>query len=437
MNPHWRIALRPGIRLYFGSGDADLVLLHPWGATRVRTLPPAVETGFRTLESAGSFGVAEDDLPERVARVLRDNFAFACSLISATDTGPAVEIEPITGSASWPVVAGNPIARLSRFTAIRAENGKLLMESPLATHRAIVRDGELLSALTALTGAARCATLPSGPALAALASCGLIATADDDGGFTEDASLWSFHDLQSWWRSRPGLHDYPVGASSDRVMHRSGSRPDGFRPGEAITLPPVDLTRLRSADVTLTEAIEQRRSTREFGRPITAGELGELLYRAVGARDRGRAYPAAGGIDELTVYLAVGRCTGLPSGVYRYLPAEHALAPKEDRFDPAVLLAAAKGVAGAPHRPDVLVVLTSRTSELAGKYQGLGYSLTLRNTGVVYQNLYLVAAAMGLAACALGFGDNALIQRALSLRFPEEIPVGEFMLGTRQEMQTD
>ncbi|MFI7120366.1 nitroreductase family protein [Amycolatopsis sp. NPDC049868] len=102
-----------------------------------------------------------------------------------------------------------------------------------------------------------------------------------------------------------------------------------------------------------------------------------------------------------------------------------------------MLLAAAKGVAGTPHRPDVLVVLTSKTNEPAGKYQGLGYSLTPRNAGVVYQNLYLLAAATGLAACALGFGDNALVRRALSLSFPDEIPVGEFMLGTCPEIRTD
>ncbi|MFD0530627.1 hypothetical protein ACFQ1I_34450 [Kitasatospora arboriphila] len=50
---------------------------------------------------------------------------------------------------------------------------------------------------------------------------------------------------------------------------------------------------------------------------------------------------------------------------------------------------------------------------------------------MVYQTLYLVATAMGLAPCGLGSGDTDAAARALGLDWTAESSVGEFLIGSR------
>ena len=61
---------------------------------------------------------------------------------------------------------------------------------------------------------------------------------------------------------------------------------------------------------------------------------------------------------------------------------------------------------------------------------GIAYATTLRHTGVLYQTMYLVATAMGLAPCGLGNGDADLSARVLGLDYLQESSVGDFLLGT-------
>jgi hypothetical protein len=56
--------------------------------------------------------------------------------------------------------------------------------------------------------------------------------------------------------------------------------------------------------------------------------------------------------------------------------------------------------------------------------------------GVLYQTMYLVATAMGLAPCALGGGDSALFSEAVGANSLEESSVGEFILGSARPQRT-
>jgi SagB-type dehydrogenase family enzyme len=79
----------------------------------------------------------------------------------------------------------------------------------------------------------------------------------------------------------------------------------------------------------------------------------------------------------------------------------------------------------------VLITVTSRFGRLSWKYSQIAYALTLKHVGVLYQTLYLVATAMGLAPCAVGSGDTAAAARALGLDWTQESSVGEFLIGSR------
>jgi SagB-type dehydrogenase family enzyme len=59
----------------------------------------------------------------------------------------------------------------------------------------------------------------------------------------------------------------------------------------------------------------------------------------------------------------------------------------------------------------------------------MAYALMLKNTGVLYHQLYLTATVMGLAPCGLGMGDSDLFAEAAGLDYYQETAVGEFMLG--------
>ena len=60
----------------------------------------------------------------------------------------------------------------------------------------------------------------------------------------------------------------------------------------------------------------------------------------------------------------------------------------------------------------------------------MAYAITLKNVGVLYQTMYLVATAMGLAPCALGSGSSDLCAAAAGTEYLAESWVGEFPLGS-------
>jgi oxazoline/thiazoline dehydrogenase len=78
----------------------------------------------------------------------------------------------------------------------------------------------------------------------------------------------------------------------------------------------------------------------------------------------------------------------------------------------------------------VLLVVAARVPRIAWKYASIAYTLILKHVGVVYQNMYLTATAMGLAPCALGCGDSNAFARAASTDYYDETSVGEFLLGS-------
>ena len=75
-------------------------------------------------------------------------------------------------------------------------------------------------------------------------------------------------------------------------------------------------------------------------------------------------------------------------------------------------------------------VLAARLPRVAWKYTGLAYALVLKHVGVVFQTMYLVATAMGLAPCAVGLGDSDLFAQAADTDYYAETSVGEFLLGS-------
>ena len=185
--------------------------------------------------------------------------------------------------------------------------------------------------------------------------------------------------------------------------------------------------------------MRERRTRRAPGEPpLTARELGELLYRSSRLRKvtatatheiSDRAYPGGGAVYELEVYPVVGRCEGLGPGLYHYAPGDHQLERVSGMTPEARALLDAAGRMMEAGAPDVLIVLAARFQRVMWKYRSMSYAGILKNVGALYQTMYLVATAMGLSACALGGGDSDLFARAAGTRYTTETSVGEFTLN--------
>jgi SagB-type dehydrogenase family enzyme len=388
------------------------------------------------------------------------------SLSAGHGEQPLVSVIPISPRARFRVKRIDPdrALRLSVFATLGSDGTALSLESPLSLHRAVLHGPQAawLAAslgrprtpreLTALLSLPRELVLDT---MAYLVAAGMVVqsepdTPDGSPRFAEDSDPvlrgWTRTDLAFHVSSTLGRHDrdfgatYPLGRDARQAVlpepPTQGSKVPLFRPA----LP--DLLR---ADPPFTAVLEARHSVRSFGEaPLRLDEIGELLYRSLRIRSlispegtgpdeavaMDRPYPAGGAIHELDFFIVVDHCEGAARGVYSYDGANHSLVLlKTESADVDALLNQARTAANMSGAPPALVMITARFQRLFWKYSGLGYALVLKHVGVVQQTLYLVATAMGLAACAIGPGEIEDSARILGLDWVAQSCVGGFTLG--------
>ena len=320
---------------------------------------------------------------------------------------------------------------LDRFACLRRDGGAWLVESPLCGARLRLADLPALDAPVVRR---------------ALAAAGFLAAPRADDALAQ----WEFHDLAFHFHSRLGFHRDPFGATFD---HIGKSPPPPARrprwPGERISLAraPDGAGGKGFADV-----LERRRSVRDYdeARPISLRDLGALFDRAARARAfetisvadfdgqtsafeiSSRPYPNGGASYELEIYPAVDRCDGLAPGLYHYDAADHALTRLSGRT-PEVdgMFADAQTATASVMKPQIVLAIAARFSRVMWKYRSIAYGVILRNTGALYQTLYLAATELGLSPCGVGSGDSARFARATGLDPTVEGTVGDFILGGR------
>jgi SagB-type dehydrogenase family enzyme len=347
-------------------------------------------------------------------------------------------IEPVR-----PRTPPSPGRALSRFTVLRAVAGGLLLESPLAWadlrlhHDAV---GRALGRLAGLAGAG--ASGPAAKLLADLQYAGLTTADGEDEDLRlrqwQPHELWFHHRSRLTGRARAGV-DFGATWWADGLFDQPP--PTAAPRGDGIPLAAADPALVAKTDPSLGQVLRRRRSIREHddANPITVGQLGEFLDRCgrvahvtADGRQVTLPYPTAGSTGGLELYAVVRLVDGLSPGLYHYDGAAHRLHPLAAP-EPAVreLLGRAADSAGVAAKPQVLVIISARFGRVMWKYQTMGYGLILKNTGVLFHLMYLVATAMDLAPCALGAGDAELFSRAARLDPAAESSVGEFLLGSR------
>lgn len=258
----------------------------------------------------------------------------------------------------------------------------------------------------------------------------------DRGEAPAAADLWSPFDLAVQRQQN-------VGGEREN-LERLGPPPPAFKarlPGPATVLPPA-----RPLEVRLDDALATRRSLRSYGPdPMALDDLSSLLHHSARVIDvvhdrrlgeqAFRPYPTGGARSELELYVVANQVEGLRQGAHWYDARAHELVTVRSGSDEVNAMNDWVSDACGPlaRAPQVILLVTAVFGRTMWKYQGIGLSLIARDVGCLYQTLYLVATALGLAPCAVGAGPELDNARLLGLDPLAESQVGCFLLGTRRQ----
>ncbi len=477
MNSGWKVSFRDGITLLIDE-KPSLTLQSPYGKQVLSQCPVAFYPLLQQLVSPGIpyqelvESALKINIPNPLARLIHYLQSLSRSgviLLTVTMKDQQVAIfEPTSSKFQLPRAEqiDEPF-RLSRFAYLHRVENDIVLESPLSSGRLIVQDDLLLSIVTQFN----CPTTLDDiekkfPEVSPdeiigfinlLWSTNFLTSTDSSGELDEDVKpelmTWEFHDLLFHTRSRIGRHHNPVGATY-RFYGKTNppATSKSIDSGKRLALDVPDLDNTDNQGQLFRDVVEQRQSIREFGeQPISLEQLSEFLYRTVRIRDQfnaevptpygplemdfvSRPYPSGGGLYELEVYPLVQHCDGLETGLYHYDAAKHQLVSVSPwTTDLQQLIVDAGYSTGTPcDSIQVVLVLTSRFSRVAWKYESIAYALTLKHVGALYQTMYLTATDMGLAPCAMGSGDSDSFAKVISSDYYTETSVGEFLLGSRR-----
>lgn len=469
MQPELLISFSSKTRLVDESAD-KLLLETPAGPTTFEKLGPGLFTILRLLATGGaswytlatSVIQADDEATISDMTYLIDMLArkgLLCVTLSLNGTALATVV-PISPSCSLPMqidsVPAHHTYMLSRFAYMHRAGNEMVIESPLSHATIMLHSWHTMAVIAAMVTPTTSDTLASlvpdisketiSMLLALLHHTALLTPCNDTLCPEEDEhhalAQWEFHDLVFHTRSRMGRHTQPQGKVYpfvDTLTPLPAIKP--AMSSSTIALFTPDLAARAITDPPFSQVLESRATQRTFATaPITADELGELLYRvarvkqvtdaAHGDEISMRPYPSGGARHALELYPVINTCEGIAPGLYHYCPAHHHLEHLADKTDQVTsLLSSAWHASGRKSMPHVLIIITARFQRVSWVYRSLAYTLLMKDTGCLYQTIYLVATAMGLAACALGNGNSDLFANVAKLDYYTETSVGECMLG--------
>ncbi|MGO8693718.1 MAG: SagB/ThcOx family dehydrogenase [Rectinemataceae bacterium] len=189
-------------------------------------------------------------------------------------------------------------------------------------------------------------------------------------------------------------------------------------------LPPPDSSPISTRP--LYSLIAGRKSRRKFtSEGLRQDELSFLLWAVQGVREAKPKYsfrtvPSAGARHPFDLYFYIARVEGLASGLYRYLPLEHAVVIVREETDTSVLDAALNRQYWGAAVVLMWVAVPYRTE---WRYSVASHKLIALDAGHSCQNLYLSCEALGLGTCAIGAYDQESLDRYLGLDGEERFAV--------------
>jgi SagB-type dehydrogenase family enzyme len=186
------------------------------------------------------------------------------------------------------------------------------------------------------------------------------------------------------------------------------------------------------SEVSLEEALRERRSTREYANvPLTLSEVAQLLWAAQGVTSEwgGRTAPSAGALYPLEVYLAAGNVESLAPGVYKYNPERHELVRVRDGDVRGQLAKAALGQRWVQEGA-VDIVIAAIYERTTVKYGDRGIRYVHMEAGHAAENICLQAAALDLGVVTVGAFYDDLVRDIMGM-LADEIPLYVIPIGKK------
>jgi SagB-type dehydrogenase family enzyme len=205
-------------------------------------------------------------------------------------------------------------------------------------------------------------------------------------------------------------------------------------PASRIPLPPPD--ELEMGAIPLREAIERRRSRRQYlEAALRLDELSFLLWATQGLRRvmprrqaSLRMVPSGGARHPFETYLVVNRVKGVEPGLYRYLPIDHELCL--ERVDPGLAQAAHEACLDQYVTDSaVTFVWTVIPYRTEWRYSILSHKIIAIDAGHLCQNLYLAAEAIDAGVCAIGAYNQQKLDQVLGVDSQDEFAIYVATLG--------
>lgn len=186
----------------------------------------------------------------------------------------------------------------------------------------------------------------------------------------------------------------------------------------------------------LTKLLHARRSTREFnGSQLAFNDLFFLLKNAAGITHPGsspdestRAYASAGARYPLELYTLALNVAGLAPGLYHYSVKEELIELLSEE-NPRSSIKQAFGEEAWIEKAAAILLITGVPERVTVKYGERGHRFMYIETGLLAQNISLLATDIGLDGCLIGgFIEDEVIQ-LLDLQIQSEYPLLAIAVG--------
>ncbi|NBO23810.1 MAG: SagB/ThcOx family dehydrogenase [Chlamydiae bacterium] len=351
--------------------------------------------------------------------------------------------------------------KLSRFVWMNFKEGKMVLECPKGCASIFLEDEQLIKYIYALQSPKSANDLAllyaqRPPSLFhhlfdMLLSMDAISLCDKNGLSEEDRDShlmkWEFHDLLLLTQSRLGRTKKGFGATFRFVNKIPAVSPLSSHSEESLLHLPRPQSLENRSDVALNffNIVEKRVSIREPStKRMDLEELSTFLWYVARVKEKKEAHkntekqhttmkktvPGGGGLHEINLYLIINRVKGLESGFYFYEPFQHKLKKISDIHEEhrQIITNCKKAYDGVAD-PDVMISMSAKFGRINWKYESIALSIILKNAGVLYNQMYLVATALNLHPCGVGNGNSDLFSKAIQSNYYEETSVGEFILS--------
>ncbi len=202
-----------------------------------------------------------------------------------------------------------------------------------------------------------------------------------------------------------------------------------------IALPEPEL--LPDQQVNFLELIELRSTIRTYNteQELTKKELSYLLWCTQGVKmglpggGTMRTVPSAGARHAFETYLFLQRVEGIPAGIYRFLPLEHALLPVDITTTAMYTVAESFKAVSLIRSSAVTFIWTAVLERMTYLFGNRAYRYLFLDAGHVCENLYLAAQNLRIGVCAIGAFYDDKLNTALHLDGKETFPVYAATVG--------